>query len=332
MTTSINQLLKGGLFLFLVLIMASCSEMEEQSAPVINTSMKSIPEVLKAMETGDEGVDINARKSAGNTYATFNAALGKSGLASVFAKNELTVFAPTDAAFAALGLNPGNIGKVEGLTDILLYHVVAGTVLSTDLTEGLVTTVNGNDAVINLNAAPKINDANIIMTNKLARNGVIHGIDKVLLPRNIMELVDLVVDATGEFSVLKTAIDAADLRDAVATTQDITVFAPTNQAFLDLLEELGASSLEELVALIGEDGLVKVLTYHVFAGGQVYAADLVDGDITMFSGDDVTVDTSGPKLIDVNNRESMIIATDVQATNGVVHVLDRVIVNLDLTP
>lgn len=200
--------------------------------------------------------------------------------------------------------------------------------MSTDLEAGLVTTVNGNAAVVNLTGDPKINDANIIMTDKMARNGVIHGIDMVLLPRNIMELVDLMVDATGEFSVLQTAIDAANLRDAVATTENITVFAPTNQAFLDLLMELGAGSLEELVGLIGLDGLASVLTYHVFAEGQVYAADLVDGDITMLSGDAVTVDTSAPKLIDLNERESMIIGTDVQATNGVVHVLNTVIVNL----
>lgn len=330
MSTKFNNLIKGGLYLVLVLFLAACSEIEEQSAPVNNTSMKSIPEVLKAMETGDEEVGVNARKSAGNTYATFNAALGKSGLASVFARNELTVFAPNDAAFAALGLNPGNIGKLTGLKEILLYHVVAGSVLSTDLKAGLVTTVNGNAAVINLKGAPKINDSNIIMTDKKARNGVIHGIDQVLLPRNIMQLVDLMVEATGEFSVLKTAIDVAGLRGAIATTQNITVFAPTNQAFLDLLDELGVNTLEELLGVIGEAGLVKVLTYHVFAGGQVYAADLVDGEITMFSGDKVTVDTSGPKLIDINNRESMIIATDVQATNGVVHVLDKVIVNLPL--
>lgn len=329
MSMSIKNLLNVGLSLVLMSFMASCSEFEEQATPVNSNSLQSIPEVLRTLGAED-GSDFNARKAPGNTFATFNAALGKSGLASVFAKNELTVFAPTDAAFSQLGLNPGNIGDLAGLTEILLYHVVAGSVMSTDLQAGLLTTVNGNAAVVNLTSAPKINDANIIMTDKMARNGVIHGIDQVLLPRNIMQLVDLMVDATGEFSVLKTAIDAVNLRDAVASTADITVFAPTNQAFLDLLEELGVASLGELVGAIGEDGLVKVLTYHVFAGGQVYAADLVDGDITMLSGDAVTVDISGPKLIDINDRESMIIATDVQASNGVIHVLETVIVNLPL--
>lgn len=330
MFTKINLFWKGFFVILLSFAFVSCTDMDENSSPMLESNLKSIPEVLKTLNEGDNSDVINARKAPGNTYATFNAALGKSGLASVFAKNELTVFAPNDAAFAELGLNPGNIGEVEGLTDILLYHVVAGSVLSSELMPGLVTTFNGNAAVIDLTDAPKINEANIIMTDKMARNGVIHGIDQVLLPRNIMELVDLMVDATGEFSVLKTAIDAVNLRDAVATTEDITVFAPTNQAFLDLLEELGYGSLEELVGAIGADGLTSVLTYHVFAGGQVYAADLVDGDIVMLSGDAVTVDTSGPKLIDLNERESMIIGTDVQASNGVVHVLETVIVNLPL--
>ncbi|RIW14618.1 fasciclin domain-containing protein [Algoriphagus lacus] len=328
MTTLIKQFYKGGLFLSLILLIASCAEMEEQTAPINKTSLNTIPEVLKSMENGDQGIDVGARKSAGNTYATFNAALGKTGLASVFSRNDLTVFAPNDAAFAALGLNPGNIGNVEGLANILLYHVVSGSVFSTDLTEGFVPTVNGAAVEISLIGGAKVNEANIIMVDKQARNGVIHGIDAVLFPptKNIMQLVD----SNTDFSVLKTAIDAAGLREALATTNNITVFAPTNQAFLDLLEELGYDNLDELVGAIGQSGLVSVLKYHVFAGGRVYSSDLSNGDITMFSGDDVTVDVSGPKLIDLNNRESMIIGTDVQATNGVVHVLDAVIVNLPL--
>lgn len=324
MSTSIKQLFQGGLFLVLAFLMASCSEFEEQTTPVNNTSLRSIPEVLKTMEQGEE--DLNARKSAGNTYATFNAALGKSGLASVFSRNDLTVFAPNDAAFAKLGLNPGNIGSVEGLTDILLYHVVAGSVFSTDLVAGFVPTVNGAAVEISLMGGAKVNEANIILVDKEARNGVIHGIDAVLLPpmMNIMELVD----SNPDFSILKAAIEAAEVGEVLATTEGLTVFAPNNEAFIALLGDLNFNSLDELVGAIGKDGLIKVLTYHVFAGGRVYSSDLVDGDITMFSDDIVTVDTSGPKLIDINGGESNIIGTDVQATNGVVHVIDRVIINL----
>lgn len=323
MTKSINQLIKGGLLLVLVVFMASCSQMEEQAVPA--NSLKSIPEVLRSLENGEEAENSNARKSAGSTYATFNAALGKSGLASVFAKNDLTVFAPNDAAFAQLGLNPGNIGTVPGLTDILLYHVVAGSVFSTDLTEGFVPTVNGAAVEISLVGGAKVNDANIVMVDKEARNGVIHGIDAVLLPptENLMDLVN----GNPNFSILKFALEATGLDEAVATVNNLTVFAPTDAAFADLLVELGFSSLDELVAAVGLDGLASVLQYHVFAGGRVYSSDLVDGEITMFSDDIVTVDTAGPLLIDINGRESNITATDIQASNGVVHVLDKVILN-----
>lgn len=326
MTTSINQWIKTGMYLFLVLFFASCSEIGEQSNPTANTSLKTIPEVLKSMDEGDLNQDSNARRNPGNTFATFNAALGKSGLASVFSRNDLTVFAPTDAAFASLGLNPGNIGSVEGLSTILLYHVVAGSVFSTDLTEGFVPTLNGAAVKISLAGGPKVNEANIVLVDQQARNGVIHGIDQVLLPptQNIMDLVD----SNADFSVLKTAIDAAELRTALATTNNLTVFAPTNQAFLNLLEELGYESLDQLVGDIGLNGLISVLKYHVFAGGRVYSSDLTDTGIIMFSGDEVIIDTSGPSLIDLGGRESSIVATDIQATNGVVHVIDTVILNL----
>lgn len=318
-----NYFGKGLFAFFLTLMMVSCAEMDESATPMLESNLKTIPEVLKTMEKGDSEQDLNARKSAGNTYATFNAALGKSGLASVFSRNDLTVFAPNDAAFAELGLNPGNIGSVPQLTDILLYHVVSGSVYSTDLMEGFVPTLNGAGIEISLASGPMVNDANIVLVDKKARNGVIHGIDAVLLPpmQNIMELVDGLAD----FSILRTAIDAAGLRDAVAMTKDITVFAPTNDAFAALLVELGYADLNALVGDIGLDGLTKVLTYHVFAGGRVYSSDLMDGDITMFSGDMLTIDTSGPKLIDEDGRMSMIIQTDIQATNGVVHVIDTVI-------
>jgi uncharacterized surface protein with fasciclin (FAS1) repeats len=326
MITTFKHLLKGGFFFAWLILLASCSNLEDQPVPQIESNLKSIPEVLITMKNGVQSTDFNARKGAYNTYATFNAALGKTGLAPVFSRNDLTVFAPNDAAFAELGLNPGNIGSVEGLTNILLYHVLAGSVFSTDLVEGFVPTMQGAAVEISLSSGPMVNDANIILVDKQARNGVIHGIDAVLFPP-MMDIMEL-VDGNPDFSILETAIDAAGLRGALASTDGLTVFAPTNDAFVDLLVELGYVDLDALVADIGLVGLENVLKYHVFAGGRVYSSDLSDGGIIMFSGDEVIVDTSGPKLIDLSARESMIIATDIQATNGVVHVLDKVILNL----
>lgn len=315
-----------GLFSLGLLFVWSCSDLEENTPDVeMLKSLETIPEVLKSIENGiEEDVDINARKRARATYSTFNAALGSSGLASVFARNELTVFAPTDAAFAALGLNPGNVRRVPNLKEILLYHVVAGTVLSTDLSNGFVPTLNGAAVEINLDGGAKVNDANIVMVDKRARNGVIHGIDAVLLPptKNIVQIAA----GNPDFSILVEAVTAAGLGDLLATTNNITVFAPNNQAFLDLLDEQEVGSLGELVTKIGGiPALQRVLAYHVFGGGRVYSSDLTNTSIDMLSTDKVTIDVAGPSLIDENNRTSGIIGTDIQATNGVIHVINKVI-------
>jgi len=284
-----------------------------------SSDLMDIPTTLKSIEDGitDQNYpDARVRKP---TYATFNAALGSSGLASVFARNELTVFAPTDAAFAELGLNPGNIRRLENLRDILLYHVVPGTVLSTDLEEGFVNTQLGFSAVISLESGPMVNDANIIMTDKRARNGVIHGIDAVLLPSNLAELLSY----NNNFSLLYQAVGAAGLAEAVASGT-YTIFAPNNAAFVDLLEELKLGSLAEVLEAVGEDGLREILLYHV-VGGKVLAADLSNGPVESLLGESFTVDLSGPKLIDNRNRESSILTTDIIATNGAIHEIGRVI-------
>jgi uncharacterized surface protein with fasciclin (FAS1) repeats len=334
MTVSPIKFRLAAMIFFVAALSWSCSDLEQDvpySADV--DEIMSIPEVLVEMENGlDDGQDVNARRNARATYSTFNAALGSSGLASVFARNELTVFAPTDAAFAALGLNPGNVRRQANLKEILLYHVVAGTVLSTDLSNGFVPTVNGAAVEINLDGGATVKGAsnetgsNIVMTDKRARNGVIHGIDQVLLPptQNIVEIAA----GNPDFSILVDAVVAADLVELLANTNNITVFAPTNQAFEDLITDLnplGINNLEDLLGFLGKEGLQKVLGYHVFAGGRVFSSDLSDMKIEMLSGDEVTIDTSGPSLIDFNDREAGIDATDIQATNGVIHVINKVI-------
>ena len=306
-----------------LMVMVACNGMDEgEPALEIDSELMDIPTTLKSLENGDldQGYpDARVRKP---TYATFNAALGVSGLASVFARNELTVFAPTDAAFAALNLNPGNIRNQANLKEILLYHVVAGTVLASDLEEGFVPTLNGAAVEISLISGAMVNNANIILTDKRARNGVIHGIDAVLLPptQNIVELASGIDD----FSILVAAVVAAELVDDLANTNNLTVFAPTNAAFLSLLDELEVRSLQELIDKITIEGLRSVLRYHVL-GERVFSTDLTDGNVTTLLGKTFEVDLSGPKLIDLNDRESNILKTDVQASNGVIHVIDHVI-------
>ncbi|TVP43660.1 MAG: fasciclin domain-containing protein [Mongoliibacter sp.] len=310
----------------LFFIGCSSTEDDQPYAELPNNQLSDIPTTLKAMENGleEDASGTLERRNGQPTFATFNAALGSTGLASVFARNELTVFAPTDQAFAALNLNPGNVRNQPDLVEILLYHVVEGTVLSTDLNDGFVPTLNGSAVEISLSDGAKVNDSNIILLDRRARNGVIHGIDEVLLPptKNIFEIAD----DNDNFKLLITAIQLAGLEDFLANTNNITVFAPTDQAFADLIKELpGINTIDELIAFLDVEGLINVLAYHVFDGGRVYSSDLANTSIQMFSGEEVAIDIDGPKLIDFNNRESNIIATDIQATNGVIHVIDRVI-------
>jgi uncharacterized surface protein with fasciclin (FAS1) repeats len=328
-----NQILRALMFSSGILLMVACNGLEEVD-PVqeLDSELMDLTNTLLAMEyegfeEGDDAPDARKIRKRGKrqSFATFNAALGATGLARVFAQNELTVFAPTDEAFAELGLFPGNIRKQANLKEILLYHVVEGFVYSADLVEGYVPTVYGPAVKISLSEGPMVNDADIIRVDKKARNGVIHAIDKVLFPPT-QNLVELAAD-NENLSILVEAVVAADLVDALATNENLTVFAPTNDAFIALLGDFGVSSLDELIEEIGIDLLREVLLYHV-VDGRIFSSDLVDGDVPTLLSETFRVDVSGPSLIDKGGNISNIIATDIQATNGVVHVIDRVILPL----
>ncbi|MCC5929920.1 MAG: fasciclin domain-containing protein [Cyclobacteriaceae bacterium] len=312
------------IFAIIAFVLPSCNTNDEVQPQIEDIAMLAdIPGVLSDMAVA-ESDESAARKGAPKapTFATFNAALGSTGLASVFARNNLTVFAPTDEAFRALGLNPGNVRRQPNLREILLYHVVEGRVLSTDLSAGFVPTLNGAAVEISLSGGPKVNDANIIMVDKRARNGVIHGIDAVLLPPD-KNLAELALSFAPEFSILVDAVVKTNLLGALTGSDPLTVFAPTNQAFINL----GFNDADALIAALGEVGLRNVLLYHVVAG-RVFSSDLVDGqEVTALNGGKFTVDLSGPSLIDANNRVSNLIVglLNVQATNGVIHVIDTVI-------
>jgi uncharacterized surface protein with fasciclin (FAS1) repeats len=180
MKNGILSSLKFATVLAVGFLVSSCNMNPEvaPSAPLAK-SQRSIVEVL------GEGAEANAR-STKPTFSTLNVALARTGLAGVVSSNQLTIFAPTDAAFAAAGLNPSNIAKVfskEELTNILLYHAVGGKVFSNQLSEGLkVPTLQGQEITITLAGGPKVNNINIIAVDIEARNGVIHAIDGILMP------------------------------------------------------------------------------------------------------------------------------------------------------
>lgn len=233
-----------------------------------------------------------------------------------------TLFAPTDAAFDALpdGTLDALLADPSGeLTDILLYHAVAGSNLSSDLTNGqLITTINGKDLTVTINAnGVFINDAQVTVADLEAANGVVHVIDAVLLPPP-STIVDIIKESP-DHTILETAILAAELDVTLSGDGPFTVFAPTDEAF-------GVLPQETLDALLADPmgQLSTILQYHA-SNGAVGSADLSDRLIgTSLNGFDflITLPSGGGAF--VNN--AMITVTDLEGSNGVVHVIDAILI------
>ena len=241
-----------------------------------------------------------------------------------------TVFAPTNAAFAA-ALTELGITKEALLADkallskILTYHVVPAKVLKAQVLLGKpVNTLQGESITLDGAANLTITDqrgrkANVTSTDILASNGVVHVIDKVILPttKNIVQ----VAQGNPDFSILVEAVVAADLVGALTGPGPLTVFAPTNAAFAAALTSLGITKAQ---LLADKALLTKVLTYHVVPGLIREAQVPLDKPITTLQGETFTVDAT-LSITDQRARKAKIVATNVAATNGVVHAIDAVI-------
>jgi len=262
-------------------------------------------------------------------------ALIKADLVSTVNNGTFTVFAPTNDAFNQLFSDLGVSGlddlSAEALSPILLYHVVGGTVMSTDLANGYVGTASAGPnsqaikLLVNIDNGVKLNKSTSVTSADIeATNGVIHVIDKVLLPPNVVDIALM----NDNFSILVAALTRSDLTfDFVGFLSDegpYTVFAPTNDAFVALLDSNPAwSSLDDIDAAT----LDAVLKYHVIAAGNFESTALSDGiSVTTAKGDNITINTMGGVTVtDLNNGVSNVTLADVQGTNGVVHVIDRVL-------
>ena len=246
------------------------------------------------------------------------------------AEGPFTVFAPTNEAFQAL-LNQLDISAEDllahpQLSEVLLYHVVSGKVLSTDLSDGMMAeTLQGESLSVDLSMGVKINESTVTLADLDATNGVIHVIDQVLVPESFVleteaELPSIVDIALGneDFSMLVSLLQQAELVSVLQGEGPFTVFAPTNAAFEALLDGLGVTP----EALMAQPDLSKVLLYHVLSG-KIMSTDLQDGmTAPTVNGENITVDLSdGVKI-----NESIVSAADIQASNGVVHVIDSVLV------
>lgn len=237
----------------------------------------------------------------------------------------LTVFAPTNDAFALLPegtvetlLKPENL---EQLKSILLYHVVSGKVMAADVVElSSAPTLAGKDVEVKVEMGNVyINQSKVIITDIETSNGVIHVIDTVLLPP--AELVDIVDTAVtdGRFTTLAAALQAAGLIDTLKGEGPFTVFAPTDEAFA----KLPAGTVETLLKTENLEQLKNILLYHVVSG-KVMASDV----LMLNSADTALGQMISIKVVDGKvylNDTIQVIITDVLASNGVIHVIDSVL-------
>jgi uncharacterized surface protein with fasciclin (FAS1) repeats len=306
------------------------------------------PTVLVALSAGfssceDEEEDITPTEqnilelAQGNSDLTsLVAAVQRAGLTDALAdaNAQLTVFAPTNAAFStflqANGFADVNAVPVDVLKQIILNHVVNTEVMSTDLTTGYVSTLAtfgtaGPNLSLYMNTTGGVTlngTVGVTTADVDASNGVVHVVDEVIA----LPTVVTVATSNPDFSTLVAALTRPGLStnfvNVLSGTGPFTVFAPTNAAFSALLTELGASDLNA----IDNATLEAVLLYHV-ASGNVRSTDLSNGMmVTSLGGGDFTINLgSGATITDGQGRVSNITATDVQSNNGVVHVIDKVI-------
>jgi len=254
-------------------------------------------------------------------------ALQKAGLvATLNSAGPFTVFAPTNDAFNALFTQLGVSGikdlSAEALKPILLNHVLTAKVMSSQVSTGYAATANtggpSGTAVkvyIQKGSGVMVDGAKVTQADVSADNGVIHVIDKVILPASV---VNHALN-NADFSILVQAVVKAGLVDALSQPGPFTVFAPTNAAFTKLFASLGVSGISDLSAA----DLTPILLYHVVSR-NVTASQVTSGQVpTLKEGSNLNVvaGTSGVKI----NGSSNVIATDVQGVNGVIHVIDAVL-------
>lgn len=314
---------------------------------LLGATLGAATSLLAACGGGDEDHDplgtIVGVAQANPAFSTLVAAVVKAGLVDTLSSDSaLTVFAPTNAAFdtaaTALGFADGEalVAALSPATlvSILTYHVVAGRNLSTSLTAGNLPTLynfDGSPTALGLSLTGGVSLTDAVLTTAtvttpdvLARNGVIHVIDKVLVPPGVLNVVQM-AQLNSSFSSLVSAVVSANLVGTLSAASPLlTVFAPVNAAFAAI-----ASTVEELTT----EQLTTVLAHHVLTG-QVLSSGIPFGTaVTTLAEQDITInnDATAPAIATITDASGSapaanIVAVDVRASNGVIHVIDKVLI------
>ncbi|GIS44761.1 MAG: hypothetical protein Ct9H90mP16_18310 [Candidatus Poseidoniales archaeon] len=344
--------------------------------------------LVTPVAVADENDDIPTNAQNTGVHDSLVAALAHADLVTTLqGDGPFTVFAPTDQAFADAGIDLSTFDTDEEnatLTDILLYHVLSGSVNSSQVTDGMsAVMVNGDKASFTVvDGAVMVGDANVTTADVAASNGIIHVIDKVLMPppgdicynmvshtivagasnmecnsymyvenytmggqtitgcyntvthqvTNISQAmcgaymwtpavnIATTAQATTIHTALVAALGAADLVDTLSGETEYTVFAPTDDAFAAAGIDLDSFDTAEEIAT-----LTDILLYHVVAGTTL-STDLADGanTVTAANGDDLTI-TVADGAVTVGEQSASVTLADVPASNGVIHVIDQVL-------
>ncbi len=278
-----------------------------------------IDKVMLPMSITDHAV-------ANPAFSSLVAGVTKAELATALADEAAmyTVFAPTNDAFntffTELGVTLDDLSK-ETLSSVILYHALGDFVSASMVESGYFPTLSkafdraisvkvDTEGGVMLNA-----DSEVIATDVVATNGIIHAINKVIMPPTV---VDIAID-NDNFSTLVQAVVKAELVDALSGDGPFTVFAPTNAAFDEIFTTLGVSGIDDL----SKEDLTPILLAHVVSG-NVASADLSNGDVpTLNDQKTLSISVDGGVSIDGSIN---VVAADIQGKNGIVHVIDKVIV------
>ena len=311
----ISNLKKFFLLCFLTTAIISCNNDDSVSPQPIDNSIAGIA-------------------SRDPQFTVLVSALTRAGLVNTLkGTGPFTVFAPTNTAFNAFlsanGFANLDAVPVAALKEILLNHVISGSLQSTALTTGYIktlakgsaSTTNTLSMFVNTASGVKLNGvSNVTTANKIATNGVMHTVDAVIgLPNLVTHAA-----ANPNFSSLTGIVNSAPqaaVKTALLSAGPLTVFAPTNAAFTALNTELAPGG----TAGVSDANITKVLQYHVVSG-NLLAANLVAGSVSTVLGQNFTLAlTPAAQITDIRSRVSGVTPADVQCTNGVIHVLNKVL-------
>ena len=266
--------------------------------------------------------DIVTTAVEAGSFKTLAAALKAGGLVETLqGKGPFTVFAPTDEAFANLPagtvetlLKPENKAQ---LVSVLKYHVVVGKVAAAQVVKlDAAATVNGQRVDIKLeDGKVQVDQATVVKADIHCSNGIIHVVDHVLLPSG--DNIPGTANKAGTFKTLLAAAKAAGLVEVLAGDKPLTVFAPTDEAFA----KLPAGTVENLLKPENKEKLAAILTFHVVPGRVFSGEVLSKKELKTVQGGKLTaaMKNGAPTI-----NGAGLVATDIDASNGVIHVIDSV--------